>query len=113
MLNNNDEFVFLSALHQFKKFKIKSISHINISNEENNKFSLSFNEFQFLTKNVDFCRNDLTIARPTFKKFIKDQNQIEDVINDYVISIQFDDDYNQIDKNEKLIKIEIFDFDKL
>ena len=53
------------------------------------------------------------IARPNFKEFIKDQNQIENVIDKYVISIQFDDDYDQIDENEKSIKIEIFDFDKL
>ena len=64
-------------------------------------------------KNIDFYRNDLIIARPNFKKFIKDQNQIENFIDKYVINIQLDDDYNQIGENEKSIKIKILDFDKL
>ena len=38
---------------------------------------------------------------------------MENVINKYIINIQFDDDYNQIDVNKKLIKIRILDFDKL
>ena len=53
--NNNDEFVFFSALRRFKKFKTKSISHINILSNENDKFSSSLNESQSSTKNVDFC----------------------------------------------------------
>ena len=45
-------------------------------------------------KNIDFCQDDSIIARPNLKKFVKDQNQIENVIDKYVINIQFDDDYN-------------------
>ena len=44
-LNDNDEFVFFSASRRFKRFKIKSISHIDISSDENDKFFSSFNEF--------------------------------------------------------------------
>ena len=113
MLNDSDEFMSFFVLHRFKRFKTKLISYIDISSDENNKFSSSFNESQFSAKNVNFRRNDSIIVRSNFKKFIKDQNQIENIIDKYVISIQLDNDYNQIDENEKSIKIKIFDFDKL
>ena len=113
MSNDSEEFVFFFTLYRFKKFKIESISYINISNDENNKFFSSFNEFQSSAKNVNFCQNDSIIARSDLKELIRNQNQIENVIDKYVINIQFNDDYDQIDKNEKLIKIEILDFDKL
>ena len=71
------------------------------------------NEFQSSTKNIDFRRNDSIIARPNLKKFIKDQDQIGNIIDKYVISIQLNNDYDQIDENEKSIKVEIIDFDKL
>ena len=105
--------MFFFVSHRFKRFKTKSISHIDISNDENNKFFSLFNEFQSSAKNVDFRRNDSIIARSNPKELVKDQNQIENIIDKYIINIQLDDDYNQIDKNEKSIKIEIFDFDKL
>ena len=89
------------------------ISHIDISNDENEFFFSSFNEFQSSAKNVDLRCNDSIIARSNFKKFIKDRNQIENVIDKYIISTQFDDNYNQINENKKLIKIETSDFDKL
>ena len=87
--------------------------YIDILSNENDKASLSFDEFQFPIKNVNFYRNDSIIAKSNFKKLVKDQNQIENVIDKYIINIQLDDNYNQIDENKKLIKIEIFDFDKL
>ena len=79
--------MFFSASRRFKKFKTKSTSYINISSDENDKFSSSLNEFQSSTKNIDFCRNDLIIARSNFKKLIKDPNQIEDVIEKYLVNI--------------------------
>ena len=69
--SDNNEFVSFSVLRQFKRFKIKSISHIDISNDENDKFFSSFNKFQLSTKNVDLCWNNLIIARSNLKKFIK------------------------------------------
>ena len=69
--NDNDEFVFLSASRQFKRFKTKSTSHINISNDENDKSSLPFNEFQSSAKNVDLRRNNSIIARSNFKKLVR------------------------------------------
>ena len=69
--NDNDEFVFPSASCWFKKFKIKLISHIDISSDKNDKSFSSFNKFQFLAKNVNSCRNDLIIAKSNFKEFIK------------------------------------------
>ena len=105
--------MFFFTSHRFKRFKTKSTSHIDILNDENDKFSSSFNKFQFSARNIDSRRNDSIIARPNFKKLVRDQNRIEDVIDQYVISIQLNNDYNQIDENEKSIKIEIFDFDKL
>ena len=66
-LNDSNEFVFFFASHQFKKLKTKSISHINISNDENNKFFSSFNEFQSSAKNVDSCRNNSIIVKSNFK----------------------------------------------
>ena len=113
MSNDSNEFVFFSALHRFNKFKTKSTLHINLSNDENDKSFSSFNEFQFSTKNVDFYRNDSIIAKSNLKKLIKNQDQIENIIDKYVINIQFNDDYDQIDENEKSIKIEILDFNKL
>ena len=111
--NNSNEFVFFSVSRRFKRFKIKSISHIDISNDKNDKLFSSFNESQSSTKNVDSCQNDSIIAKSNLKKFVKNQNQIENNIDKYIISIHFDDDYNQIDENEKSIKVEILDFDKL
>ena len=103
----------LSVSRRFKKFKTKSILSINISSDEIDKLSLSLNEYQSSTKNVDFCRNDSIIAKSNFKKLVKDQNQNKNVIDKYVINIQLDNDYNKIDENEKSIKIEILDFNKL
>ena len=85
--NDSDEFVFFSALHQFKKFKAKSILHIDISSDENNKSSSSFNEFQFSVKNVNSRRNNSIIVKSNLKKLVKNQNQIENIIDKYVISI--------------------------
>ena len=87
MSNDSDEFMFFSALRQFKKFKTKSTSHIDISSDENNKSTSSFNEFQFSTKNIDFRQEDSIIARSNLKKLIKNQNQIENVIDKYIINI--------------------------
>ena len=70
--SNSDEFVFFSTLRWFKKFKIKSTSHIDILSDENDKFFSLFNEFQSSTKNINFRRNNSIIARSNFKKFIKD-----------------------------------------
>ena len=53
--NDSDEFVFFSVSRRFKKFKTKSISHIDISSDENDKFFSLFNESQSSAKNVDFC----------------------------------------------------------
>ena len=61
----------------------------------------------------NFCQNDSIIIKSNFKKLVKDQNQIENVIDKYVINTQFNNDYDQINKNKKSIKIKIFDFDKL
>ena len=72
--SERDEFVFFFTSRRFKKFKTKSISHIDILSDENDKFFSSFNEFQSSTKNVDFYRNTSIIARPNLKEFIKDQN---------------------------------------
>ena len=54
LLNDSDEFVFFSASYWFKRFKTKSILHIDISSDENDIFSLLFNEFESSAKNVDF-----------------------------------------------------------
>ena len=43
--SDNDEFVFFSASHRFKKFKTKSTSHIDISNDGNDKLFSSLNRF--------------------------------------------------------------------
>ena len=69
--NDNNEFVFFSVSRQFKKFKIKSTSHIDILSDKNDKFFSSFKEIESSVKNVDFCRNDSIIARLNFKKFVK------------------------------------------
>ena len=69
--NDNNEFVFFSISRRFKRFQTKSTSHINILNNKNNRFFLSFNEFQFSAKNIDSRRNNSIIARSNFKKFIK------------------------------------------
>ena len=105
--------MFSFILHRFKRFKTKSISHIDISSDENDKFSSSLNEFQSSTKNIDFRRNDPIIAKSNLKELVRDQNQIENIIDKYVINIQLDNNYDQIDENKKLIKVEILDFDKL
>ena len=72
--SDNDEFVFLFILRQFKKFKTKSILHIDISSGEDDKSFSSFILFQFSAKNIDFRRNDSIIARSNLKKLIKDRN---------------------------------------
>ena len=92
--NNSNEFIFSFISHRFKRFKTKSASHINILSDKNDKFFSSFNEFQFSMKNIDLCRNDLIIAGSNLKKLVRNQNQIENVIDKYVINIQFNNDYN-------------------
>ena len=70
--NDSDAFVFFSISRQFKKFKTKSTSHIDILSDENDKSSSSLNEFDSSAKNINFCRNDSIISRSDFKKLIKD-----------------------------------------
>ena len=64
-------------------------------------------------KNVDFRRNDFINAKSNFNEFVKDQDEIEDIIDKYVQSTQFDKNYDLIDENEKSIRINVSNFDKL
>ena len=74
---------------------------------------MKMTSFFHRSTSFDFRRNDSIIAESNLKKLIRNQNQIENIIDKDIINIQLDNDYNQIDKNEKSIKIEIFDFNKL
>ena len=76
-----------SASYQFKKFKTKSTPYIDILNDKNDKFFSSFNEFQSPANNVNFYQNDSIIVESNLKKFVKNQNQIENIIDKYIISI--------------------------
>ena len=113
MYRESDAFEPFYISRRFKKHKRKSASFFDIFNDENDKSSSSFKEFQFSMKNVDFRQNDFINAKPNFNEFVKNQDEIENVIDKYVQNTQFDKNYDSIDKNEELIKANVSNFDKL
>ena len=109
--NNAFESFYISRW--FKKRKKKSVSSFDVFNNENDKLFSSLKKSQFSVKNVDFRRNDLINAKPNFNESVKNQDEVENVIDKYIQSTQFDENYDSINENEESIKANVSNFDKL
>ena len=113
LYRKSDAFESFYILRRFKKRKKKFASSFDVFNNKNNKFFSSFKEFQSSAKNVNFRQNDFINAKSNFNEFIKNQDEIENIIDKYVQSTQFDENYDSINKNEKSIKANVLNFNKL
>ena len=113
--SSNENNVFKSSYisRRFKRHKRKSASFFDVFNDENDKSSLLLKKFQSSAKNVDFRQNDFINAESNFNEFVKNQNEIKNVIDKYVQNTQLDENYDSINENKKSIKINVSNFDKL